>query len=190
MKTTTTSTCSCGNTKPHHVAQRLTADGIAVVLWCDGAVTGRMGYGLPGVTVVRPSSEAKLAAARAAGWLLMGEVALYNLSEVRALYAACRWAAERGEGPGAVRARLEAVSRPTIAPTWEVVRADRDGNPTERVWRLPRIRWPGLAVFDMCSSAERYELMRVAGNGETCFRTGFKFSTLVALAAHLHSEGL
>lgn len=187
--TTTANTCTCGNTKPHHVAQRLTADGIAVVLWCDGAVTGRLGYALPGVTVVRPSA-AKVEAARAAGRLLLGEVELYDLSEVPALYAACRWAAERGQGPGAVRARLETVSRPTVAPAWEVLRADRDGNPTERVWRLPRIRWPGLAVFDACSSTQRYQLMRIdRAERDTCYPTGFKFSTLAALAAHLHSEG-
>jgi hypothetical protein len=41
--TNTTTACSCGETAPHVIARRETADGIAIQIWHDGAVTGRHG---------------------------------------------------------------------------------------------------------------------------------------------------
>jgi hypothetical protein len=181
--------CTCGRADAHQIAQRTTADGVAVVLWSDGPVTGRMGYALPGVPVARPEGAAAVEAALAAGWLLMGEASLYDAEEMPALYAACRWSADRGRGPGGVRARLARVGRVRIAPVWEVIRTDREGKPTVRAWRLPRVRWPGLAVWDHVSvgaKGARYEVMACGRDG-VCFTTGLRFSTLAALAAHLES---
>ena len=45
---THTAACSCGEHKSHVIAERLTADGIRVCLWDDGALTGAMGYKLRG----------------------------------------------------------------------------------------------------------------------------------------------
>ncbi len=163
------------------MARRLTADGVAVELWSDGPVTGRMGFALSGVPVARPSA-AGLSTALAAGWLLMGEVELYDAEEVGGLYEACRWAAARGLGPGEVRARAAALK---ITPNWEVLSADRDGRPTERVWRLPRLgRWAGLAVWDRCGASQRYEVMSCDRDG-VCMPTGFAFGRLADLSAHL-----
>ena len=91
-----------------------------------------------------------------------------------------------------MRARLRQLATPTIRPTWDVVSADRDGRPTERVWRLPRLRWPGLAVFDFPNRAERYEVFNVhrgdrRAPSDYATTTGCRFATLADLAAHLHS---
>lgn len=188
MPTIALAPCSCGHDRAHQVAQRLTADGIAVVLWSDGPVTGRMGFALDGVPVARPATNEAREAALAAGWLLLGEVALYDYADLGALYAACRWAADRGRGPGAVRERLAALSSPRLRPVWEVYQTDRDGRPTVRVWRLPRVRWPGLAVWDHVSvgaQGARYELFHV-DRDNVGTRTGFRFSRLADLARHLH----
>lgn len=190
----TAPTCTCGETATHEIARRQTADGATVVLWSDGAVTGRMGFKLPGVPMVRPTSAAPLRTALAAAWLLAGEVSLYDCAELPALYAACRWVAARGGQPGDVRARLAAAEAapPSLRPLWTVISADRDGRPTERMWRLPRLRWPGLAVFDFCGRAERYEVFSVhrgdrRAPGSYATTTGFRCATLTELAAYLHA---
>ena len=41
--------CTCGTTDTHEIARRQTADGIGVVLWSDGAITGRLGVALHGI---------------------------------------------------------------------------------------------------------------------------------------------
>jgi hypothetical protein len=174
------------------VARRTTADGVGVVLWSDGAVSGRLGCKLPGVPVAAPRTDEGRRLALAAGWLFMGEVEIYDLDETPALYSACRWAAERNGLPGDVRARMAALAAPAVRPSWEVVRTDRDGRPTTRVWRLPRVRWPGLAVWDHVSvgaSGGRYELMAV-DRQDVCTPTGLRFSRLADLAAHLHTEAV
>ncbi len=183
--------CSCGHDHAHQIAKRLTADGIAVILWSNGPVTGRMGFALDGVPVARPATEEARAVALAAGWLLLGEVALYDYADLGALYAACRWTAERGGGPGAVRARLAALAAPAVRPVWEVYQTDRDGRPTVRVWLLPRVRWPGLAVWDHVSvgaRGARYELFHVDRDGVGT-TTGLRFARLADLARHLTDEG-
>lgn len=174
--------CPCGTSESHRVAHRRTADGVVVVLWDDGAVTGLMGLRLVGVPVVRPRTEAALSVARSAGWMFLGEVEIYDADEIGSLYAACRWAAEHGLSIGDARARLAGAH--SVRPSWTILSADRDGNPKERVWQLPRLRWPGLAVWDTCNAALRYEVMDRDRHG-TCTTTGFKFATLAELAAHL-----
>lgn len=79
---TNTTACSCGETSPHVVAKRVTADGIGVEIWHDGAVTGRIGQALHGVPIARPRTAESLAVSLAAGWLLAGEVEIYNIDEV------------------------------------------------------------------------------------------------------------
>lgn len=171
-------------------ARRRTSDGVRVVLWNDGAVSGPLGYRLPGVPVSSPRTDDGRRVALAAGWLLAGEVALYDAEELGALYAACRWVAERGLLPGDVRARFAATQRPgPLRPIWEVVRADRDGRPTVRAWRLPRVLCPGVAVWDHVSvgaKGARYEVMNVDHDG-VCMTTGFRFSTLAALSEHIRA---
>lgn len=180
--------CACGETSAHEVSNRKTADGTGVVLWSDGAVTGRMGLKLPGVPMVRPRTETGASVALAAGWLLMGEIGLYDLDEVPGLYGACRWAATRNGTPGDVRAR--ANRRPPLRPSWVVVQADRDGTPTERVWRLPRLLWPGLVVWDHVHRGARrggrYEVFSV-DRDNVCMTTGCAFDRLSELAAHLET---
>ncbi len=82
--------------------------------------------------------------------------------------------------------------RAPAAISWTVTRADRDGRPTERVAILPRIRWPGLAVFDYCggpgSKDGRYVLVRrLQGTRDSYGTTGFAFKNLAALWAHLET---
>lgn len=196
MTTTTETTpipsCSCGEAHPHKIARRVTADGIAVEVWSDGAVVGRWGFKLPGVPIVRPRTPAALSIALTAAWLLAGEVEAHDLDEVGDLYGACRRAAKHGGRPGDVRAHLADARRPKITPVWTVVSTDRDGHPTERFWRLPRLRWPGMVVWDHVSvgaSGGRYEIMHLArGTQETCVPTGIRFATLAGLAEHLLTE--
>lgn len=165
--------CSCGNAATHQMARRTTGDGVDVVLWSDGSVTGRLGYALPGVPLRRGDVSA--------GWMLLSEACLYDADELGSLYDACFWAARRGLSVGAARGRLR---RRRLYPTWQVLRADRDGRPRERVWRLPRLRWPGLVVWDYCSGRSRYELCSI-DRGGVCRTTGLRFANLDELARHL-----
>jgi hypothetical protein len=161
--------CTCGDTKRHSIASRRTSDGVAVVLWSDGSMTGNLGA-LPGLPAVRPRSSAE---ALRAGWLLLGEVELYERGELADLYAACRWTAQRDGLPGTVRARLHRA--PRLNPAWTLIETDRDGRPVERFWRLPRMRWPGLAVWNRVNTTEPYELMDIIS----------KFRNLEQLSRHL-----
>lgn len=174
------------------IARRVTADGVHVLLWDDGAITGRLGYQIDGVTLVRPRSSEARARALRAGWLLLGECELYDAGELGALYEACRWSAERDGLPGTVRARLADQQRVVLRPVWTVISTDRDGRPTERVWRLPRLRWPGLAVWDFINHGRggRYAIMRsMVGAPDTFEDTGLRFATLADLSAYLCEVG-
>lgn len=194
MNTTTSITCPCGSPHPHKIARRATADGISVEVWSDGAITGRMGFKLPGVPIARPRTDEAITLALAAAWLLAGEVEIHDLDEMGDLYAACRWTAARGGLPGDVRARLADIRRPKVSPVWTVLSTDRDGNATERYWRLPRLRWPGMVVWDHVSvgaSGGRYEIMHtVSGTQDTCVPSGIRFATLAELADHLMTVGI
>lgn len=63
-----------------------------------------------------------------------------------------------------------------------MIEADRDGNPRVRCWRLPRLRWPGLAVWNDGSA---YSIWREVGRTGTYAPTGIAFSNLADLSAHL-----
>lgn len=188
------STCSCGDASAHVIMRRHTADGIEICLWENGAITGALGIGLRGVPVARPKTEAAVNLARRTGRLMLGEVCLYDADELSALYIAARKAALSDGLPGTLRAAYRAARdrRALLAFNWTVLSADRDGNATERVARLPRLRWPGVAVWDYCggpgSSRGRYHLVRETQRGSgTYAETGFVFGTLSALCAHLAS---
>ena len=173
--------------KPYAIAKRKTADDRTVVLWSTGAVTGALGFPLAGVPVARPKTADALARELTAGWLMMGEVELYDGDELGTLHEACRHVAARGGTPGDVRARANRTMLPSLR--WSIVSADRDGKPTERVAMLPRLRWPGLAVFDFCgsvgSSRGRYQVWRHSDG--TAYPTGCDFGTLADLWVYLLS---
>lgn len=75
--------CSCGKREAHILARRTTADGCAVLLWSDGDLTTG---GLALIARGLPLDTA---------WLLMGDVCLYALDEVRTLARAARKAARK-----------------------------------------------------------------------------------------------
>lgn len=191
MPTPHTALCSCGESAPHVIATRHTADGIAVQIWHDGCVTGRFGIALPGVPCVRPRTAEAIERERAAASLLADEVSLYDLAELPRLYAACRRAACGDGNRKAMYAALAAPAKPSIPFSWVTYATDAAGVPTLRVARLDRIRWPGLVVWH---ERGRYELLMIrhgvalgARSREALHDTGFKFDTQAELCEHLFS---
>jgi hypothetical protein len=187
--TMTANTCSCGESAPHVIANRATADGISVQIWHDGCVTGRFGRALPGVPCVRPRTPEAVERERAAARLLCDDLSLYDLAELPRLYAACRRVAARGGDRKALYAVLAEGTKPSIPFSWVAYATDRDGKPTVRVARLDRIRWPGLVVWH---ERGRYELMALrrgtalgARSHEALEATGFSFGSQRELCAHL-----
>lgn len=167
--------CTCGETKPHVVARRPTADGKHVLLWDDGSLTWALGYHIRGGA--HPRTLAQIEAARKAGWLVVGEVCLYTAAEVPDLVKAARWVAARSGLPGDVRKRYVEITTPKgPRPNWIVLRTDRDGRPTVRVWRLPRLLYPGLIVWH---ERGRYEVLRELHRDAGAYEaTGFRATTL------------
>lgn len=194
--------CSCGEDRPHRVAWRRTSDGVSVELWDSGELTGASGLGIKGVPIVRPRDDDARAAALSAGWLVADELArtnedpeasLYSSTELPLLYAtARRLVASRGLGvtPGELRAAFaEAEERDAVARfpiRWEYVA------PGARAGYLPRIRWPGIALWHENGVYEVMLIRRVAGlggrSGETLVTTGFKFKTLRETIQHLLTQ--
>lgn len=194
-------TCTCGNAQPHRVAWRRTADGAHVELWDDGALTGAGGLAFPGVPVARPRTDEARRQALAAGRLVAGELArptedpsaaLYDAGELPTLYATARRLVARdlGATPGGLRAAFaEAEERAALARfpvRWETIAAGC------RVGHLPRIRWPGLAVWHERGVYEVMMVQRVAVVGvrtsEALVPTGFRFGTMRDLVRHLATE--
>lgn len=162
------------------LASRRTAQDHTVLLWPDGALTWAFGEYIQGSPRARTPEATQRALT--AGWLVLGEVELYDDAEVPALISAARWAADRDGLPGTMRARLNAPS--VLRPHWVTQQADRDGRPVLQTWRLPRLRWPGLAVW---REKGRYEIMSQIGRTNSYAPTGVRFRTLSALSAHLLS---
>lgn len=174
-------TCSCGTTEDHIVAQRSTADGKHVLLWSSGSLTWALGHAVRGSAA--PRTDAGRRAALRAGRLVLGELCIYDAAEVTPLVAAARWAAERDGLPGTMRARLAASQKPRLRPRWVTLSADRDGRPTCRVWRLPGLQYPGLAVWH---ERGRYEVMREQPPGSgTYVTTGIRGTTLASVLAEI-----
>lgn len=167
-------TCSCSDTNPHVIARRLTADEKIVCLWDDGSLTWALGHAIKGSA--NPRTEAQRSQALKAGWLVMGDVCIHDAADVSALVAAARWAADRDGLPGTMRGRLADMATPRgPRPVWTILETDATGKATLRVWRLPRMGWPGLAVWH---ERGRYEIMREIGRSGTYESTGFVAHTL------------
>src|SRR4051812_35894631 len=95
MENTTKTFCSCGEPscgdRAHVMAKRKTADGIIIKLWSDGAITAGLN-----TYVIRGARSARaVRLAVAAGWLVVGEVCLYDYAEVRKLCVSARRAVEQ-----------------------------------------------------------------------------------------------
>ena len=175
-------TCSCGETAPHVIARRRTSDDIAVEIWHDGAITGRLGRALPGVPIARPRTTKAVDRAHRVAQILTDEVSLYDLAEVPRLYECARRVVANGGG----RRELLAAYAP-IGLNWEIYQTDRDGKPTVRVARLDEIR---LAVWHECSVYTLFEIRRTGFPGcahmeDVLFPTGLKFTTQTALRDYL-----
>jgi hypothetical protein len=152
------------------IARRKTSDGHLVHLWSDGDLTWALGRAIRGVRLPRNGDLT-------VGWAVLGEVELYDASEVLALIKA----AQRGGLPGEIRHRFDRAAGRRAAPRldWQVLQTDRDGRPTARVARLPRIAFgPGLAIWH---ERGRYDVVREhPPRSDTYENTGFSFSTLEA----------
>ena len=169
------------------IARRQSADDKTVALWSDGAITGGLGIYIKGSPCAR--TEAACIEALAAGWLVMGDVCLYDFDEVPSLIAAARKIARAGGDPGDMRRALAA--RATLRPTWSVLETDRDGNPTLRVWRLPRVSHPGLAIWDDArGGGGRYQVMAEIQRSGTFTPTGVRYHTLAEVAAYLDATSM
>lgn len=88
MKRSMRNPCTCGVATDHLVATRRTADGKSVQLWSDGQVTWGLGYGMRGVGRARYYSVRQRNLQ--AGWIVIGDVELYDAAEVPALVRAAR----------------------------------------------------------------------------------------------------
>lgn len=169
-------------TKTTIIARRQSADDKTVALWSDGAITGGLGIYIKGSPCAR--TEAARVEALTAGWLVMGDVCLYDFSEVPSLIAAARKTARAGGDAGDMRRALAA--RPPLRPVWSVLETDRDGNPTLRVWRLPRVSHPGLAIWDDArGGGGRYQVMTEIQRSGTFAPTGVRYHTLAEVATYL-----
>jgi hypothetical protein len=96
-------TCTCGNADHHVIKNANTADGKRVSLWSDGMVTGLFGHRLSGIPARRGKDEAAVQRNLKAGHLLLGDVELYDVSEIGDLYAAAERAAKIDGQPGTMR---------------------------------------------------------------------------------------
>ena len=173
--------------KAEIIARRRTSDGKEVALWNDGSLTwGRW-------NVIKGSPNAKtpvqIEQALRAGWLFMGEVELYDADDVPRLIEVARKVAKRGGQPGDVR--REFAKDAPLKPQWQVQEADRQGRPTVRVWRLPRLSHPGMVIWDEVrgSHGARYRVMtEIVERGRpsgTLADTGVQFKDLTSLSKYL-----
>ena len=179
--------CTCGDPRPHTVMERQTFDGAYLELWHSGELTGRGGYGFPGVPIVRPRDEAARLLALDAGRLAIRESELFYADDVPALYAAARRLAARNPSalPGDLRAAMADHDVPRIPIRWEVIAADNQDRTTVRIGHLPRLRWAGVAVWH---ERGRYEVMLLKGGhlGQRSWHgTGVTFTSQRDLFAHL-----
>jgi hypothetical protein len=74
-----------------------------------------------------------------------------------------------------------------IVLSWQILDRDHNGRIRQRVARLDRMRWPGLAVWH---DARGYHVMQQHDRGcgsDTLLATGFVFRSQRELFVHLHS---
>ncbi len=166
------------------IARRKTADDKAIALWSDGSLTwGGIGRTIAGSPHAR-TPAAKTDALKA-GWLVIGDVELYESDEVPALIKVARKVAAKGGSPGDLR--REFAKDAPLKPHWVIYETDRDGKAKIRIWRLNRITHPGLVIWDRVTGAKRYEVMHtLPGRGrDTLATTGVRYDTLPELAKYL-----
>jgi hypothetical protein len=173
--------------KPEIIARRRTSDGKSVLLWNDGTLTWGMYDAIKGSPRVR--TDAQIREALDAGWLVMGEIELYEADEVPRLIEAARKVARRGGAVGDLR--REFAKDAPLRPHWVVQETDREGRPTVRVWRLPRMSHPGVVIWDEVrgSHGSRYrvmtEIMERGRRSGTLADTGVRFKDLASLSKYL-----
>jgi hypothetical protein len=80
--------CSCGSAIPHKIVRRRTADDKEVSLWSDGQVTAGIGFCIRSIGVSHSDHECSLNVE--AGWLVFGEIELYDGAEVARLVKCAR----------------------------------------------------------------------------------------------------
>lgn len=143
-------------------ARRSTFDGKHVLLWSDGSLTWALGNSIKGSAF--PRTPEQVEQALRAGWLVLGEVGIYDADEVSDLVAAARKAVAKNIGalPGDVRDEAEAARKRAAASAmpggWHVYHTGYDGKPTCRVWRFPRLS-PQYGRFAIWHERGRYEVM-------------------------------
>lgn len=168
------------NTATHWIAKRQTFEGTTVYLWPDGALTWSFGTYIRGSA--HPRSIEQSERALTAGWLVLGEVEIYDDEEVPDLIRAARWTAERGGLPGDLRRRFSELRAPKLRPVWTVIETDRDGRPLIRCWILPRMIWPGLGVW---WDRGIYSVWTEIARSGAYAPTGCEFSNLRELGKYL-----
>lgn len=173
--------------KPEIIARRRTSDGKSVLLWNDGTLTWGMYDAIK--RSPRAHTDEQIREALNAGWLVMGEIESYAAAEVPRLIEAARKVARRGGVVGDLRREFAKDS--PLRPHWVVQETDREGRPTIRVWRLPRMSHPGVVIWDEVrgSHGARYRVMteimeRGRGSG-TLVDTGVRFKDLTSLSKYL-----
>lgn len=94
MNTQSQPTCSCGEAEVHVVAKRRTANNVSVLAWSDGTLGSRFQLCHRGTL---PTEVL---------WTVMGEVELFDFTEVPTLIKSARELHRRGKlTPGALRSR-------------------------------------------------------------------------------------
>jgi hypothetical protein len=178
---------SADKPKPEIIARRRTSDGKSVLLWNDGTLTWGMYDAIKGSP--RARTDPQIREALDAGWLVVGEIELYEADEVPRLIEAARKVARRGGSAGDLRSDFAKAA--PLKPHWIVQEADRKGRPTVRVWRLSRISHPGVVIWDEVrgSQGSRYrvmtEIMERGRRSGTLADTGVRFKDLTSLSKYL-----
>lgn len=101
--------CSCGNTEPHVISRRATADGKHILQWDDGTITWGLGY------KIRNAPRGGSDFARRVGGLVIGDASLYEASEIPSLIEAARFVAKRSGLPNDMRKRYREITRSALS---------------------------------------------------------------------------
>lgn len=100
MTATTIQPCSCGREDDHIVSRARTFDGVTVVRWHSGLITGLMGLYPP-----RTSRPRWLSRAARVSALVWQDISLYEWAELAKLFRAGRMALEQTSWPPLVAMR-------------------------------------------------------------------------------------
>lgn len=105
--------CTCGCTTPHEIARRQTTNGVTIVLWSNGCVSDILGIN---VWSQQARSADQHATHMEAGWLLMGEVEMYNSTDVQQLVKHTRHAVRQQRQPKVAYLRRAMAGRTEPSP--------------------------------------------------------------------------